>query len=126
MSNSIPYSVLIAEAEASYLKKDYTHAKTKLLNIIELKPRDTKANELLGLIYVDENRASDALESLKIAVEDKHCSSISLYKLASIYTQNENYHLAIKHLERLFEKELHSLEIALEIASIYVITEQYG
>ena len=117
--------MLIAEAEASYLKKDYTPAKTNLLKIIELRPQDLKANELLGFIYADENRDSDALETLKIAVEDKYCSPISLYKLASIYSKAENYHLAIKYLERLFERDPNSLEIALEIASLYVVTEQY-
>jgi tetratricopeptide (TPR) repeat protein len=123
--NTLSYNALLLEAEAMYLKKDYAVAKKNLLKILQSRPRDSKANELLGLIYVDENKVKDAIKCLKITAEEEYCSPISLYKLASLYAQNENYLLAIKYLERLFKKEPSSLEIALEIASLYVITEQY-
>ena len=123
--NTPSYNALFLEAEEMYLKKDYVVAKNNLLNILQSRPRDSKTNELLGLIYADENRVIDAIKCLKITAEEENCSPISLYKLASLYAQNENYLLAIKYLERLFKKEPSSLEIALEIASLYVITEQY-
>ena len=123
--NTLSYNALLLEAEAMYLKKDYAVAKKNLLKILQSRQRDSKANELLGLIYVDENKVKDAIKCLKITAEEEYCSPISLYKLASLYAQNENYLLAIKYLERLFKKEPSSLEIALEIASLYVITEQY-
>jgi predicted O-linked N-acetylglucosamine transferase (SPINDLY family) len=125
MVNIFPYKPLIEAAEESYLKKDYAAAKNNLFKIIQSQPRDSKANELLGLIYLEENRVSDSTECLRISADDKNCSPISLYKLASIYAQTENYHLSIKYLKRLFEKDRNSLEIALEIASLYVVTEQY-
>lgn len=126
MVDIYPYGVLLSKAEASYLKKDYIVAKFFLLEILQSSPRDTKANELLGFIYIDEDKAGDAIECFKIAVEAKDCSLISLYKLASLYAEKESYLLSIKYLKRIFAADSYSLEIALEIASLCVITEQYS
>jgi len=125
MMNEAVLKKLFSEAEKSYLNNDNSAAKNSLFGILQAIPNDLKANELLGSIYFAENNICKAIDYLKIAAADRNCSDTVLYKLASSYSQLENYQLSIECLTRLHEKIPQSIEVVIELASLHVMTNEY-
>jgi predicted O-linked N-acetylglucosamine transferase (SPINDLY family) len=117
---------LLSIAEKTYLEGKFFEAEKRLIELLKEKPLDVKSNELLGLVYVCQDKNIEAIGRLEIAAEDKNISIYAQYKLAMLYMQKEAYESAINTLLRLHKATPESLDIILELANAYLVAERYG
>ena len=123
--NEKTFNDLLAVADKNYLEGKFYEAEKRLIELLKEKPLDVKSNELLGLVYLSQNKNIDAIGRLEIAAEDKNISIYAQYKLAMLYMQKEAYESAINTLLRLHKAIPESLDMILELANAYLVAGKY-
>jgi len=124
--NEIFFKDLLGIAERNYLEGKFFDAEIQLIELLKEKPLDAKSNELLGLVYLSQDKNQEAIKKLEIAAKDKSAPIYGQYKLAMLYMQEESYESAIHTLLRLHKVAPESLDIILELANAYLIAGEYG
>lgn len=124
--NEFFFKDLLGIAEKNYLEGKFFDAEMQLIELLKEKPLDAKSNELLGLVYLSQDKNQEAIERLEIAAKDKSAPIYGQYKLAMLYMQEDSYESAIHTLLRLHKAAPESLDIILELANAYLIAGKYG
>jgi len=119
--NEFFFKDLLGIAEKNYLEGKFFDAEIQLIELLKEKPLDAKSNELLGLVYLTQDKNQEAIKKLEIAAKDKSAPIYGQYKLAMLYMQEESYESAIHTLLRLHKAAPESLDIILELANAYLI-----
>jgi predicted O-linked N-acetylglucosamine transferase (SPINDLY family) len=123
--NEKNFNDLLGVAEKNYLEGKFFEAELRLIELLKEEPLDTKSNELLGLVYVSQDKNIEAIGRLEIAAKDKNVSIYAQYKLAMLYMQKQAYESAINTLLRLHEATPESLDMILELANACLIAGKY-
>lgn len=124
--NEKEFTELLSNAEKDYLEGRLLNAEVKLNELLRKKPFDLKSNELLGLVYLGQNKIESAIKQFEVAAKDKNASIFGLFKLAMLYMQEEAYELAINILLRLHKAEPASLDIVIELANANLIVGNHS
>lgn len=124
MGDKNKFTELFYEAEKSYLDGKFHNAEILLLELLDQNPQDSKLNELIGLVYLGQNKNEEAIQSLEIASDG--ASLFGQYKLAMIYMHEGCYTKAADTLLRLHKSSPQSLEIILELANAYLHASNWG
>ncbi len=124
MMDENKFNELFFRAEKNYLEGNLFDAESLLLELLNQKPHDAKLNELIGLVYLGQNKNKEAIKSLEIA--SKGASLFGQYKLAMLYMQEGAYKSAINTLLSLHQADPQSLDIIFELANACLLDGNYG
>ena len=110
---------LIKLSEQYFYEKDYQNSKKILKKLIKLDPTNTRANELLGYIYGNEEKFDEASQYLTSACQDQNCNTEALYYLGKIQAIQKNYLQGINSLEKAIKKSGDFYEALFDLGSLF-------
>lgn len=100
-------------------------AKQALLRSLEIKPV-TQTRLILGSIYIDEGRLSEAQEQFEKAVETSPEMAVAHFNLGLILEQTGDLNRAIEEFERTVELDSEYREAHEELVKLYEMRGDYG
>ena len=109
---------LIRLSEQYFYDKNYQNSKKILKKLIKLDPTNTRANELLGYIYGNEEKFDEASQYLTSACQGRNYNTEALYYLGKIQALQKNYVQGINSLEKAIKKNGDFYEALFDLGSL--------
>ncbi len=119
------YELKLCEAKINYELHNYTIAEKLYQEIISEQRDLEEAYSALGKIYLDNNRFSESIEVLNIAVTLEPNNFLNYARLGDVYTKINNLDKAIKNYEKVIELAPELGWRIYDLALIYTKMEKY-
>jgi tetratricopeptide (TPR) repeat protein len=87
------------QAEEAFKYQDYRKAEALYLQVLRENPRNVKVYNRLGVIYLEQKKYNDAVESFKLVLSDDSKVASRNFNLALAYIGQGNYGEAKPYLE---------------------------
>lgn len=104
-------------------KGELQEAKTIYLEFLKENPKQPDVSNLLGLVFMQENKLDEACEFFKIAIQGFPCAEF-YQNLGLLYYKKKEYKLAMENFEKVLEYEKNNLDLVRDFARMAKLSNQ--